>query len=285
MKPLRAVLLVMVAAAMIFPLFWQGLTSLKTRSEIWHAPPVWWPAEGLSIGKVEGLSFPAPRCAENYVSIFTREPFGRYLLNSLVVAGATTLLCLLIASLTAYALARLRFRGRDVVLALLLAVSMFPQTAIAPMLFLMLRAAHLIDTYPALILPYTTFTLPLAVWNLTTFFRRIPTELFDSAQVDGAGLPTLMTRIVLPLAAPAMATTAILTFIAAWNEFLFALFFTTSQSMRTVPVGISLFAGEYEAPWGQIAAATVLVSLPLMLAVFAAQRYIVSGLTSGAVNE
>ncbi|MEW6279519.1 MAG: carbohydrate ABC transporter permease [Candidatus Eremiobacterota bacterium] len=262
-----------------FPFYWQVLTSLKTSEEIWHIPPVWLPGQGFEPND-HGL----PRFVENYTDVFTEHPFLLYLKNSAIVSLLTTAFCLAIGSLSAFALAKLSFRGKHLVLALVLSVSMFPPVAIAPSLFLVLREVGLLDTYLGLILPYTTFALPLALWNLTAFFRQIPGELLESARVDGAGYFTTFHRIFLPLVAPGLFTTGILTFIAAWNEFLFALFFTTTEEMRTVPVGIALFPGQYESPWGQIAAATVIVTLPLIVLVLYAQKRIVAGLTAGAVK-
>lgn len=262
-----------------FPFFWQFLTSLKTPAEVWSVPPVWLPIQGLAPGP-DGL----PAFVTNYTSIFTDHEFGRYLLNSTIVAGLTTLLCLALAVGAGYALAKLSFPGKGMILGLVLSVSMFPPVAIAPPLFLILRDLGLIDTYTGLVLPYTTFALPLALWNLTAFFRQIPDELKESALIDGATPFQSLVQVFLPLVAPGLFTTGILTFITAWNEFLFALYFTTSESMRTVPVGIALFPGQYEAPWGQIAAATVVVTLPLVVLVLLAQKRIVAGLTAGAVK-
>lgn len=271
-----------------FPFYWQILTSLKTPQEVWSMPPVWLPVEGMKTGPVPidraGGTIEAPQFLANYTNVFLKQPFLRYLLNSAIVAGITTLVCLIVGSLAAFALAKLRFGGKRLVMALVLSVSMFPPVAIAPSLFYILSKLQLIDTYPGLILPYTTFALPLALWNLTAFFRQVPTELLESARVDGAGYFKTFWVIFMPLVAPGLFTTGILTFICAWNEFLFALFFTTTQEMYTVPVGIALFSGQYESPWGEIAAATVIVTLPLVAMVLAAQKRIVAGLTAGAVK-
>ncbi len=270
-----------------FPFYWQILTSLKTPQEVWSMPPVWVPVEGMKTGPVPigaDQTIEAPQFLSNYTNVFIKQPFLRYLLNSAIVAGITTLVCLFVGSLAAFALAKLRFQGKSLVMALVLSVSMFPPVAIAPSLFYILSKLHLIDSYPGLILPYTTFALPLALWNLTAFFRQIPTELLESARVDGAGYLKTFWVIFMPLVAPGLFTTGILTFICAWNEFLFALFFTTTQEMYTVPVGIALFSGQYESPWGEIAAATVIVTLPLIAMVLAAQKRIVAGLTAGAVK-
>lgn len=278
--------IVVFVALVAFPFFWQFLTSLKSPAEVWSAPPVWLPTEGFEPAPIEWGegAVVAPRFVENYTAIFAHHPFGRYLVNSAIVATVTTLVCLLFGCMAGYALAKLNFPGKTAILSLTLTVSMFPQVAIAPTLFLVLKQFDLIDRYAGLVLPYTTFAMPLALWNLTTFFRQIPDELKESAIVDGATPWKTFWQIFLPLATPGIFTTGILTFIAAWNEFLFALYFTNSEAMRTVPVGIALFPGQYEAPWGQIAAASVVVTLPLIVLVLLAQKRLVSGLTAGAVK-
>jgi len=187
-------------------------------------------------------------------------------------------------TLAAYALARLEFPGRSLILALMLAASLFPQVALVNPLFLMLRALGLIDTRPGLILPYFTFAMPLAVWLLTTTFRQLPVDVEEAARVDGAGRLRVLAEIVLPLALPGIATTAVLTFIYCWNEFLFALSFTTSPERQTVPVAVALFRGRYQVPWGQVLAATAIATAPVVLLVAFFQRRIVSGLTAGSIK-
>jgi ABC-type glycerol-3-phosphate transport system permease component len=221
---------------------------------------------------------------DHYRAIFAERVFWRPILNSVIVASATTALALLVAVPCAYAMARLRFRGRTALMAAVLAVSMFPQVAIVPSLFLMLRAMGLIDTLPGLVLPYLTFATPLAVWLMAGFFRDLPAELEEAAQLDGASRLRAAFEVAVPLAAPAVATTAILTFLYAWNEFLFALSFVVSPDRQTVPVAIALFRGRYQVPWGEILAAAVTASVPVAIVVMALQRRIVSGLTSGAVK-
>jgi ABC-type glycerol-3-phosphate transport system permease component len=221
---------------------------------------------------------------DHYRALFAERRFWQPVLNSVVVAGATTVLALLVAVPCAYAMARLRFRGRNVLLAGVLAVSMFPQVSIVPSLFLILRSLRLIDTIPGLVLPYLTFATPLAVWLLTAFFRELPADLEDAARLDGASRVRAAYEVAVPLAAPAVATTAILTFLYAWNEFLFALSFTVSPDRQTVPVAIALLRGRYQVPWGQILAAAVIASVPVAVVVLAFQRRIVKGLTAGAVK-
>jgi ABC-type glycerol-3-phosphate transport system permease component len=189
-----------------------------------------------------------------------------------------------LGALAAYALARMRFRGKGLVLGLVLSVSMFPQISIVAPLYLLLRDLGLIDTYPGLVLPYLTFALPLAVWLLVSYFRQLPAELEDAAIVDGASRLRVLWEIVLPLAAPGIATTAILTFVYCWNEFLFALSFTVTYERQTVPVAVALFRGQFQIPWGQILAATIVTTLPVLVLVAAFQRRILSGLTAGSVK-
>jgi ABC-type glycerol-3-phosphate transport system permease component len=198
--------------------------------------------------------------------------------------AATTTLAVALGVPCAYALARLRFRGKAVLLVLVLAVSMFPQIAIVSPLFLALRWAGLIDTFPGLVLPYLTFAMPLTIWLLVGFFRQLPAALEDAGLVDGASWLRTMTAIVLPLAWPGVATAAILTFLYCWNEFLFALTFTLGPERQTVPVAIALFRGQYQVPWGEVLAASVVATLPVALLVMVAQRRIISGLTAGAVK-
>jgi ABC-type glycerol-3-phosphate transport system permease component len=254
--------------AIAFPLYWTVLSSLMPERQLTE------PARLI----------PAALTDDHYRRLFTERDFWTPIQSSLVVAGTTTLFCVALGSLCAYALARLEFAGRTVVLAFILAVSMFPQITIVSPLYALLRAFGLIDTYPGLVLPYLTFAMPLTVWLLVGFFQALPRELEEAAMVDGASRVTTFARIILPLALPGLATTGIITFIYCWNEFLFALSFTVSPARRTVPVAIALFRGQYQVPWGQILAATVVATAPVALLVLAFQRRIVRGLTAGAVK-
>jgi ABC-type glycerol-3-phosphate transport system permease component len=184
----------------------------------------------------------------------------------------------------AYALARLRFRGKSALLAMVLAVAMFPQISLVSPMYLLLRALGLINTYPGLVLPYLTFAMPLTIWLLVGYFRQLPLELEEAAAMDGAGRWRTLVEIVAPLAWPGLATTAIVTFVYSWNEFLFALSFTLGPERYTVPVAIALFRGQYQVPWGQILAGAVVATVPVAALVLAFQRRIVSGLTAGAVK-
>ncbi|MCF4164705.1 carbohydrate ABC transporter permease [Zavarzinia compransoris] len=222
----------------------------------------------------------------NYRAVFTEQPFGRNILNSVVVALAVVVLSLLLGLLAAYALARVSFRGRGLLLATILSVSMFPQVAVLTGMFEMIRAFGLYNSLPGLIVANMVLTLPFTVWVLTTFMADLPRELEEAAFVDGATPFQVVRLVFLPLMGPAMAATGLLAFIVAWNEFLFALTFTLTNDMRTVPVAIALITGatQYELPWGNIMAASVIVTAPLILLVLVFQRRIVAGLTAGAVK-
>lgn len=256
-------------AIVLFPFIWQLITSLKPPAQLYKMPPDWWPEEFFF---------------ENYINTFINYPFANYILNSVLVAGSTTLLCLVVASFAAYAVARLDIKGKSFILMIVLTVSMFPPIAIISPLYLMMKNVGLLNTYMALVIPYTTFALPLAIWNLSAFFKTIPFELEESAKMDGASIFQTYFKVILPLALPGIFTTAIIVFITAWNEFLFALTFNTKELMRTVPVGISMFQGQYDLPWGEIASATIIVTVPLIILVLFFQKRVVSGLTSGAVK-
>jgi ABC-type glycerol-3-phosphate transport system permease component len=186
-----------------------------------------------------------------------------------------------LAAACAYALARLRMRGRGLILSVMLAVSMFPQISIVGPLYLILRELHLLNTYPGLVLPYLTFSTPLAVWLLTAFFRQLPRDLEEAAMIDGASRLRAAWDVVLPLAAPGIASAAILTFLYCWNEFLFALSFTLGPERYTVPVSIMLFRSRYQIPWGEVLAATVVASIPVVILILTCQRRIVAGLSAG----
>jgi multiple sugar transport system permease protein len=221
---------------------------------------------------------------QNYFAAFDGRPFGRVILNSLVVATTTAICCVAIGASAAFAIAKLEFTGRRLLLGASLACSMFPPIATVSPLFFVLRRLGLQDQLAGLVLPYTTFALPLTVWVLTSFFREIPDELYSAARVDGCTPFRAFRLIFLPLAGPGIATTAILVFIFSWNEFLYALTFISSPEKRTIPVAISLFATGQTEPWHEIFAASTIVTLPLLVVTILFQRKIVSGLTAGAVK-
>jgi multiple sugar transport system permease protein len=223
---------------------------------------------------------------EHYRAIFRDVQFPAALWNSVGIASIATLLSVLLASFAAYAIVRLEFRGRLWILGGALAVAMFPPIAVIGPLFDVWRSLGLFDTWTGLILPYMTFTLPLAIWTLSAFFRTIPWELDRAARVDGATSWQVFRHVVVPLAAPGVFTSAILVFIFAWNDFLFAAALTSTNDARTVPAAIAFFTGSsrFELPTGSIAAASVVVTVPVVAVVLAFQRRIVAGLTEGAVK-
>ena len=226
---------------------------------------------------------------ENYTTLFTGgldSPLLRPLINSILIALIATLIAVTLASFTAYAIARLSFPGKTAILAGALAIAMFPQISVVGPLFDMWRALGLYDTYLGLIIPYLTFALPLAIYTLVAFFREIPWELEQAAQVDGATPWQAFRKVILPLATPGVFTAAILVFIFAWNDFLFAITLTSSDDARTVPAALAFFTGEsqFTAPTGNIAAAAILVTIPIIIFVLIFQRRIVAGLTAGAVK-
>jgi len=253
----------------LFPFYWAIVTSLKSGSALFEVDP--WPRA------------PAWR---NYPLVFEQQPFFRSILNSVLVATSTVAVSLFLSVTASYALARVRFRGRAPLLLMFLGVSMFPQIAVLSGMFELIRWLGLYNRFPSMTVSYLIFTLPFTVWVLTTFMRELPKELEEAAIMDGATPWTIVTRVFLPLMGPSLVTTGLLAFIAAWNEFLFALTFTLTSEERTVPVAISLIGGgsAFELPWGIIMAASVIVTVPLIALVLAFQRRIVSGLTAGAVK-
>ena len=262
-------LVIFIVVVSVFPFYYAILTSLKSGTDLFRV--TYWPTS---------LSF------DNFRQVFTQGAFPRNLLNSVFVASVTVILALFLAITASFALSRVRFRGRGLLLMTILAVSMFPQIAVLAGLFEVIRALGIYNTPWALIFAYTIFTLPFTVWVLTTFMRDLPIEIEEAAIVDGATPWVIITQVFMPLMWPALVTTGLLAFIAAWNEFLFALTFTVSNETRTVPVAIALLSGgsQYEIPWGIIMAASVIVTVPLVALVLIFQRKIVSGLTAGGVK-
>jgi multiple sugar transport system permease protein len=230
--------------------------------------------------------FPQTISFEHYSAIFADVQFPAALWNSIGIASLSTVFAVTMGMFAAYAIVRLQFPGRRLVLAGALATAMFPPVAIIGPLFNMWRMVGLFDTWAGLILPYMTFTLPLAIWTLAAFFREIPWDLDKAARIDGATPLKAFTKVIVPLAAPGVFTAAILVFIFAWNDFLFAISLTSTNAARTVPAAIAFFTGSsrFELPTGSIAAASVVVTVPVMIVVLVFQRRIVSGLTSGAVK-
>ena len=223
---------------------------------------------------------------QNYKDILSNGDFTDALRNSFGIAIIATLLSVIFATLAAYAIARLDFKGKRVVLSIALAIAMFPVVSLISPLFDMWRTFHLFNTWPGLIIPYMSFTLPLAIWTLSAFFREIPWEMEQAAQVDGATSWQAFRKVIVPLAAPGVFTAAILTFFFAWNEFALAISLTSTTTARTVPAQMSFFVGSdpFNPPYGQLATASVIVTIPIVILVLLFQRKIVAGLTSGAVK-
>jgi multiple sugar transport system permease protein len=255
-------------AFFLFPYLWTVDTALKPPDQVYAIPSVWVPSS-IYLG--------------SFRFVFDKQ-FGINLLNSAIVSTSTTVFVLVLGCLGAYALARIQFWGRAVILLAVLSVSMFPEVSVISALFMWLRQWGMLNTYQALIIPYASFALPFTLWALTNFFKQVPWELEEAAMIDGCTQLGALWRVILPLAAPGLVTCAILVFISAWNEFLFAYTFVSTDAARTVPVRIFMFQGEFESPWGQISAASVLVTLPLIVLVLVFQRRIIQGLTAGALK-
>lgn len=253
----------------ILPLLWVFKMSIVTKSELFASPPT---------------IIPQNLTATSYQTIFSDPAFIRALRNSVIISGVTTVICLFFGSIAAYAIARLRFRFKSLVMTLILAISFFPAVAIIAPLFIQFSQLGLINTYWSVIVADTVFALPLTVWILVAFFKELPKDLEEAAKVDGATTIQAFRMVIVPLAAPGVFTTAILTFIFAWNEFLFANTFLFDDSTQPVTVVIPNFATVYTVDYGAQAAAAVVVTIPLVILVLIFQRRIVSGLTAGAVK-
>ncbi len=263
-----AVIVLAVVVWSIGPFLWQTLTSLKPDSELTRLPPL----------------LPVHPTLTHYEAVFRGTSFLRIIANSAVIAVSSTLLSIGLGAPAAFGLAKLRVRFKSLILLFILSTSLFPPIATVSPLYLIIRALGLRDTWGALIVTHASFSLPLSVWVLTHFFSKVPDELYRASRIDGCSPFQSFVRIMLPLAAPGIFTAAVLVFIFSWNEFLFALTFTATPNSRTIPVAIALFPGLHEVPWGDIAAASVIVTIPLVILVLLFQRRIVEGLTAGAVK-
>ena len=262
-------LVVLIVVFSVFPFYYTIVTSFAT---------------GTAIFEIN--YFPRHFDTANYETVLGGRTFPRNILNSVFIATTTVVFALFLAVTASYALARVRFRGRGLLLMTILAVSMFPQIAVLAGLFELIKYLNLFNSPWALVLSYTIFTLPFTVWVLTTFMRDLPIEIEEAAIVDGATPWVIITKVFLPLLWPALVTTGLLAFIGAWNEFLFALTFTSQEITRTTPVAIAMLSGAsvQEIPWGPIMAASVIVTIPLIILVLIFQRNIVAGLTAGGVK-
>jgi len=267
-KFILAFSVVVIGTFSLFPFLWFVLTSWKSPTEITAIPPQLIPSFHLDF----------------YRSALNEYGLLRYIWNSAIVAAATTVISIAIASLGAYALARFHFSWSRYYLMLLLAVSMFPQIAIAGPVWRILSGLGWLNSYHGIVAAYISLALPFSIWVLTTFFKELPYEIEEAALVDGCTRLQALRKVVLPLAAPGLFTAAILVFIHAWNEFFFALIILTDPALQTLPVGIALFPGEYTMPWGEISAASTIATLPLIVLTLLFQRRIVQGLSAGAVK-
>lgn len=264
-------LIVAIFVYLVFPFYWALNSALKTQGELIQTPATYWPENPT---------------LQNFRAVFANTNFMRGLVNSIIVAGSVTVLSLVVGSFAGFALGKLRFRGRRPSLYVILAMTMFPQIAVLAGLYAVITILNL-PAMASMILSYMIFTLPFTVWVLTAFFKGLPDSLLQAAQVDGASMMQTFVQILLPLTAPALVTTGLLAFIQAWNEYLFALTFTSIEpGARTVPVSIALFSGQIarQEPFGEIMAASIVVTVPLIALVLIFQNRIVDGLTAGAVK-
>ncbi|CAN5818680.1 carbohydrate ABC transporter permease [soil metagenome] len=266
-------LVLVIAVYLMFPFYWAFRSSITPDADLFATPVQY---------------FPNNPTLDNYRSVLSDDNFIRSLGNSAIVAGSVTIMALLVGAFASYAIGRFTFRGRTPVLYIVLAMTMFPQIAVLGSLYTLITQLGLFNSLWSLIFTYMIFTLPFTVWVLTTFFQQMPRELEEAAYVDGATPFQVFWKVLLPLAAPGLVTTGLLAFIAAWNEFLFALSFTQTPNKFTVTLAIFRFepqtAGGFEIAWGQIMAATIIITLPLIILTLIFQRRILAGLTAGAVK-
>ncbi|MDP8920531.1 MAG: carbohydrate ABC transporter permease [Pseudomonadota bacterium] len=267
--PLRILIGLILVVNGIFPALWILFTSLKTEAELTVKPITW---------------LPHVPTAANYLRAFTDQPLLLFLFNSFMVAILSTALTLFVSVLAAYALSRLQIRGRDLILSAIIAVSTFPLVTLLVPLFEIMRALGLLNTWVALILPYTVLSLPVCTLILVSFFEGIPRDLENSAMIDGCTRLGALFKVVVPLSAPGVFTAGILAFVNAWDEFLLALSFNSNPQLRTLPVGITLYQGEFAFPWPVISAALIVGIVPVAVLIVIFQERVVSGLTSGGIK-
>jgi multiple sugar transport system permease protein len=254
----------------LFPYIWTALTSLKPEQELF----------------TKGVHYlPKQVVVKNYVNLFKRLKFQKYFGNSLIVAISTTCLALVASSLAGYAFSRFRFKLRAALMVIFVLTNMFPKILLIIPLFMIFRHVALLNTYHGLVLAHCTFTIPFATWMLTGFFDSIPRELEEAAVVDGASKIKAFLIVTLPLAAPSLAATAVYIFIHSWNDYLYAVMFTSSESVRTLPIALKMFIGKYEVDWGALTAGGIVTSVPLVVFFMLVQRYLIAGLTAGAVKQ
>ncbi len=256
-------------SSIAFPFFWQFINSFKTQRDLFSVPPTFWP-------KVWTL--------DNYIDAFTRQPFLLYIKNSFVIAILSTIIAITIGSMASYSISRTRIKFKKVYLIVLLSITLLPPITIINPIYMLMRSLNLLNTYLGLAIVNIVFALPLAVWFLSSFFETIPAELEESALIDGATIFQAFYKIILPLVAPGIFTVSILVFIAAWNQYLFAQILNPLKIRRTITVGITLYQTDYTIPWGTICAASIIVTIPLIILVLLLQRKIISGLLAGGVK-
>jgi len=254
----------------VFPLYWEFVTAIKPPQEIYLMPPTW---------------FPSVPYLQRFYDVLTKGGFILNIRNSLIVASSTTVVCLAFAVTSSYAVARIRIKGNKWILIGVMVLSMLPGVAIIGPLYLIWKNLGLINTLYSLTITYIAFFLPFSMWFLSSFFRTLPPDLEEAALIDGCTPLQALMKVIIPLSAPAVFTIAMLVFIFTWNEFLFALTFTRDNSARTIAPGIYMFHGLHEIPWGDIAAAAILVTIPIVVLALVFQKYIIRGLTAGAIKE
>jgi multiple sugar transport system permease protein len=253
----------------LFPFYWQITTSVRTSANLTAIPP---------------QLFPNPIDLQRYAWIFTNTTFPINVRNSFIISSITTLTCLMFSILSSYAIARLKIPGGKAIMLGVLMISMLPGVSIIGPLYLVFKDTGIINTRLCLVIAYTAFFLPFTMWFLTSFFRTISFDLEEAATIDGCTPLQALFKIILPLSAPAVFTVAMMVFIFTWNEFLFAFTFTSSDQIRTYPVGLIMFRGLWNVPWGDLCAGSVIVSVPIVILVLLGQRYVIQGLTAGAVK-
>ncbi len=258
-----------VSAVCLFPFAWMALSSFKATGELYAVPPVWWPS--------------APTF-DHYRRVLFASNVPRYFLNSLIISAGSTALGLALSVFAAYGFARYRFIGRRLSLAFVLAAQLLPTAAIIVPLFVVLRALGLVNTYLGLILVYMILTLPLSVWMLTGYIRAVPVDLEEAATIDGASRLHVLFRITLPLCLPGIVAVVVYAFVTTWNEFIFALVFAQDSHVKTLPIGLTEFTAEFTTDWGAVMAASMVMTIPVVVAFLALQRAFVGGLTAGAVK-
>jgi multiple sugar transport system permease protein len=252
-----------------FPVYWMFITSIKPNAEVFAFPPSFWPTTVTAV---------------HYQNFFQNPALLRYLSNSLLIATVTMISSLVIASYAAYSFSKFRYTGRRSIMFLTLSAQMFPQALLLITLYLMFSRLKLLDTYLVLVLAFTTFTLPLCTWMLKGYFDKVPNELLEAAKMDGASRMQIIHRIVLPIAKPALVATGIFAFMRGWNDFIYALTLV-GRNKQTLPPGLVLtYIGEFQSSWADMMAASLIVSLPLIIIFILFQRHIISGLTAGAVK-